>query len=71
MRTKTPEVHPGIHIKKLLEEFHLTQKQLAEDLDWSTQKVNDIICGRRGVTATYGVLLSARFNKPIMYFNDL
>ncbi len=51
MRSKDP-IHPGEFI---LEEFLLpankTQRQLAGELGWTPARLNEVIKGRRGITA--------------------
>ncbi len=51
--------HPG---EILLEEFMVpkgwTQVFLAEKLEWTTAKINDLIRGRRGITAESAIALS-------------
>lgn len=54
--------HPG---EMLLEEFikpeRLTQKQLAEHLGWTTAKLNEIVHGKRGITANSALDLADAF----------
>ena len=51
MRAKNP-IHPGV---VLAEEFLLptkhSQRSLASDLGWTPARLNEVIKGRRGVTA--------------------
>ena len=51
MRPKNP-IHPGV---VLAEEFLLptkrSQRSLASDLGWTPARLNEVIKGRRGVTA--------------------
>ena len=51
MRAKNP-IHPGEFI---LEEFLIpgnkSQRQLAEELGWTPARLNEVIKGKRGITA--------------------
>ena len=51
MRPKNP-IHPG---EILLEEFliplKMTQRAFAKKLDWTNARLNELIRGKRGVTA--------------------
>lgn len=44
--------HPGeILLEEFLEPMGITQRQFAADLGWSPRKLNEIIKGKRNVTA--------------------
>lgn len=63
--------HPG---EMLLEEFlepgGITQADLARDLKISLNRVNEIVKGKRGITAETAWLLSAYFkNSPEFWMN--
>ena len=51
MRSKNP-IHPG---EFLLEEFLIpvgkSQRTFAEEIGWTTAKLNEVIKGKRGITA--------------------
>lgn len=49
---KRPPTHPGqMLLKEFLEPAGITQKQFAEHLGWTYARLNEIINGRRGVSA--------------------
>ena len=58
MRAPNP-IHPG---EMLLEEFllpkKLSQRAFAAQLGWTPAKLNELITGKRGVTADYALDLS-------------
>ena len=60
--TLGPAVHPG---EMLLEEFlkplGLTQVEAARQLGLSTNRLNELILGKRGVTADTALRLAGRF----------
>jgi len=44
--------HPGeILLEEFLEPAGITQAALAEDLGWTTTRLNELIKGKRGITA--------------------
>jgi addiction module HigA family antidote len=55
-RAPTP---PGeMLLKEFLEPMHLTQKAFAAHLGWTYARLNEIINGRRGVTAASAIAFS-------------
>ena len=60
--TLGPAIHPG---EMLLEEFlkplRLTQTEAARQLGMSTNRLNELILGKRGVTADTALCLARRF----------
>ena len=49
---KRSPTHPGeMLLKEFLEPLGITQKKFAEHLDWTYARLNEIVNGRRNVTA--------------------
>lgn len=49
---KRPPTHPGeMLLKEFLEPLEISQKEFAEHLGWTYARLNEIVNGRRGVTA--------------------
>lgn len=49
---KRPPTHPGkMLLKEFLEPLDVTQKEFAAHLGWTYARTNEIVNGRRGVTA--------------------
>jgi len=49
---KRPPTHPGeMLLKEFLEPLGVTQKDFAKHLGWTYARLNEIVNGRRGVTA--------------------
>ncbi len=46
-----PAIHPGQHIADELEELDMSASTLANDLGIPTNRITEIIRGRRGITA--------------------
>lgn len=52
MRPNNP-IHPGeMLLKEFLEPLNLSQRAFANKLGWTTAKLNELIRGKRGVTAS-------------------
>ena len=49
--------HPGEHIKDELEDYNLTQKQLAEKLGIKPSVMSELVNGKRNVTAALAIKL--------------
>ncbi len=54
--------HPGIILRKhFLLPMKITQSKLANHLGWSQPKVNEIVTGKRGVSAEAAIALGKAF----------
>lgn len=64
--------HPG---EMLLEEFlvpmGLTQKQLADHLNWTSAKLSEIVNARRGLTAESALALADAFGMEAEFWLNL
>ncbi len=59
MRPANP-IHPGVMLREeFLEPAKLSQRELACKLRWTTAKLNELINGKRGVTADSALDLAA------------
>jgi addiction module HigA family antidote len=70
MRPKNP-IHPG---EMLLEDFlipgEMTQRALANKLGWTPAKLNELVSGKRGITADSALDLSeALGTSPELWMN--
>jgi addiction module HigA family antidote len=62
MPTKLDPITPGeILLKEFLEPMGISQNKLARDVDVPITRINDIIHGKRGITADTALRLSAYF----------
>jgi addiction module HigA family antidote len=63
--------HPGtILLKEYLEPMDLTQRELADHLDIPIQRVNEIVCGKRGISPDTAWLFSEAFStSPEFWLN--
>lgn len=69
--THRTATHPGIILlKEFLEPLGITQKNLATHLDVPTQRINEIVRGKRGITPETAWLLSEAFaTSPEFWLN--
>ncbi len=69
---KRPPTHPG---EMLLEEFlkpsGITQKQFAEHLKWPYARLNEIINGKRGVSASSALAFGDAFGMEPQFWLNL
>ncbi len=69
---KLRNVHPG---KILLEEFMkpagLSQNALARDIDVPPRRINEIILGKRGISADTAIRLARRFRNSERFWMQL
>ncbi len=64
--------HPGrILLREFLEPGRITQAQLARDLGISLNRINELIRGKRGITAATALLLSAHFRNSAEFWMQL
>ena len=71
MIPETRPTHPGVFIREdILDELKLTQEELAHRLGVSRRSINQLINGRRGVTADMALRLGQFTNtSPQMWLN--
>jgi len=57
-----PPTHPGeILLHEFIEPLVITQKKLADHLGWTYARVNEIVNGKRGISANSALSLSETF----------
>lgn len=68
---KRPPTHPGqMLLHEFLEPMGITQKQFAKHLDWTYARLNEIVNGKRGVTAESALTLGDVFKmEPEFWLN--
>lgn len=65
-------IHPGEILKtEFMEPLRLSSYRLAKDLHVSAPRVNDIVLGKRGITADTAMRLSAYFGDSIEFWLGL
>ena len=70
MRPRNP-IHPGeILLEEFLRPAHLSQRQFAAKLGWTTARLNELVKGKRGVTADSALdLARALGTSPELWMN--
>ena len=69
---KRPPVHPGeILLKEFLEPQGISQSQLAEAADVDKRRINDVVRGRRTITADIAVRLAHCFGTSVEFWMNL
>ena len=66
-----PPIHPGEHLAEFLEEFNISQYRLAKEIDVPPRRINEIIHGKRSVTADSALRLSRFFNTTPEFWMNL
>ncbi|MBI5648031.1 MAG: HigA family addiction module antidote protein [Ignavibacteriae bacterium] len=68
---KLPPVHPGeILLHEFLIPFEISQYRLAKDIAVPPRRINEIVLGKRGITADTAVRLAAFFDvSPLFWMN--
>ena len=68
--THRPPTHPGEFLAELVEDFGISQSELARRIHVPFQRVNDVIHGRRALTPSTALRLSRFFgNSPGFWMN--
>jgi antitoxin HigA-1 len=72
MSTQLDPITPGeILFEEFLEPLGISQNKLARDIDVSITRINDIIHGRRGITADTALRLGAYFGTTPEFWINL
>jgi len=67
-----PPTHPGeILLQDFLLPMEITQVALAKHLNWTYARVNEIVNGKRGVTASTALALSEAFGVEADFWLNL
>lgn len=61
-------VHPGVLLKEELDALHLTQKAAAEKAGVSKTVINEVIKGKRGISAELAVRLESVVESPARFW---
>jgi addiction module HigA family antidote len=72
MTRKLPPIPPGeILIEEFMRPLGISQNKLARDLDVPAARVNDIVHGKRGISADTALRLAAYFGTTAEFWLDL
>lgn len=64
-------IHPGEHLAEFLAEYELSQYRLAKDIDVSARRINEIVLGKRSITADTALRLSRFFGTSAAFWMNL
>ena len=65
-------VHPGeILLEEFIKPMRMTQVALSTKLGWTTTKLSEIVCGRRGVSADSAIDLAHVFGTTPQFWMNL
>jgi antitoxin HigA-1 len=69
---KTPATHPGkVLFEQFLKRHGLSQNALAREIGVPPRRINEIILGKRGITADTALRLAKRFRNTPLYWMGL
>ena len=70
--THRPPTHPGqMLLKEFLEPMNVTQKQLSGAIHVPFQRINELVNGKRGITPSTALRLSAFFDNSADFWMNL
>ncbi|MDE2991562.1 MAG: HigA family addiction module antitoxin [Chloroflexota bacterium] len=64
-------IHPGVHLAEMLEELGITQYRLARTMGVSPRRINEIVHGRRTVTADTALRIGKALGMTPEYWLNL
>lgn len=69
---KMPPVHPGeVLFEEFLKPMEISQYRLAKDTGLAPRRVNEIVHGKRAITANTALRLGRYFNVPAQFWMNL
>lgn len=69
---KRPPTHPGeMLLKEFLQPMGITQAAFARHLGWTWARLNEIVNGRRGITASSALSIGEAFNTGPEFWMNL
>ena len=71
-RSAHPPIHPGeILLEEFLEPMELSQYRLAKDISVPARRINEIVHGKRGITADTALRLARYFGTTERFWMNL
>ncbi|MBF0135474.1 MAG: HigA family addiction module antitoxin [Magnetococcus sp. DMHC-1] len=64
-------IHPGEHLAEFLEEYHITQYRLAKEINVPPRRVNEIVHGKRSISADTALRLGRFFGTTPEFWMNL
>ena len=70
--THREPTHPGeMLLEEFLKPYHLTQQELADQIGVPYQRVNEVVNGKRGISASTALRLAKLFNMTPDFWMNL
>jgi len=69
-KTMNP-VHPGEHLAEYIEEYGISQYRLAKNISVPPRRINEIVHGKRAVTADTALRLGCFFGMSAQFWMNL
>lgn len=66
-----PPVHPGEQLNEFLDELGVSQYRLAKAINVPPRRINEIIHGKRGISADTALRLGRFFNTSAQFWMNL
>jgi addiction module HigA family antidote len=71
-RSAHPPIHPGeILVEEFLDPMGLSQYRLAKDISVPARRINEIVLGKRGITADTALRLARYFGMSEQFWMNL
>ncbi|MBF0104076.1 MAG: HigA family addiction module antidote protein [Deltaproteobacteria bacterium] len=71
-KNKIPPIHPGeILLEEFLEPMEISQYRLAKDINVPARRINEIVHGKRSITADTAIRLGHYFNMSAEFWMNL
>lgn len=64
-------IHPGEHLKEMLEELGMSQRAFAHQIGISPMRISHVVSGSRPVTAELALLLGKAFGQSPQFWLNL
>lgn len=71
MAKRIHPIHPGEHLAEILEELGISQYRLAKDIHVPARRINEIVHGKRAITADTAMRLARYFGTDAMSWINL
>ncbi len=70
-KREIPPIHPGEHLAEYLDEYGLSQYRLAKDIHVPPRRINEIVHGKRAITADTALRLGRYFKISAQFWMNL
>jgi len=71
MMTDIPPIHPGEHLAEYLDEYAISQYRLAQAIHVPPRRINEIVHGKRRITADTALRLGRFFGVGAQFWINL